>query len=161
MISQKRLHQILYYHPESGDFVWNEKTTSCVVVGRLAGTKNVLGYMQIRVYPRIYLSHRLAWFYVYGEWPKRIDHINRDKADNRIVNLRLATFAQNKQNVKAPRTNTSGVKGIRWYARYSKFHVQLRANGQRYHIGYFARLEDAQAACDAARRTLHGEFACA
>ena len=89
MITQEELKELLDYNPETGLFTWNvynnikNKTT--------AGTFND-GYIQIKIKQKIYQAHRLAWLYVYGEWPKgQIDHINGIRDDNRIENLRDVT----------------------------------------------------------------------
>jgi hypothetical protein len=97
-LSQSVVRETLSYSPETGEFVrlksgWSKR------VGMIAGTKDTYGYLQIKVNGRLYLAHRLAWIYMYGEWPEKgIDHRNGIRDDNRIANLRLADQAENSQN---------------------------------------------------------------
>ncbi len=92
-------------------------------------------------------AHRVAWVVYYGKWPKgQIDHINGDRADNRIGNLRDVNSSKNSRNSKMKSNNTSGHNGIYWYERYGKWQVSGGADGRKKHIGYFEDLEDAIAA---------------
>ena len=71
------------------------------------------GYKQIKIDGRMYLAHRLAWFYMTGAWPEHnLDHINRNRADNRWANLRLAPGTLNENNRSTPHNNTSGAMGV-------------------------------------------------
>jgi len=106
---------------------------------------------------QFYYGHRLAWWLHYGKWPTgEIDHINGNKSDNRIVNLRLATRGQNVDNRKKHRT---GPKGAFRFKRGPKWTAQIRHDGVKYHLGVFDDERIAhEAYCEAARR-LKGEFA--
>jgi HNH endonuclease len=84
-----------------------------------------------------------------------VDHVNGDQLDNRRCNLRLVTHAQNQQNRKQQRNNSSGFRGISWYPRYRKWQVLIWDNRHRIHLGYFTKLEDAVATYDAASRKYH------
>ena len=98
MITQSILASHLTYSPSSGLFTWNQQRGR-VKKGEIAGTVNSNGYTQIRINGRIYLAHRLAWLYVHGEFPKpMIDNVNRNRQDNKIQMLSLATKRQNAQN---------------------------------------------------------------
>lgn len=103
-------------------------------------------------------SARLAHFYMTGVFPEISDHIDGDGLNDRWSNLRECTHAQNSQNTKLRSNNTSGVKGVRWYARYGKWHAQVMANGVRFHIGYFFEREDAVRAYRKRASELFGEF---
>jgi hypothetical protein len=98
-LTAERLREILGYDPETGLFTRLVRTGR-IRAGEVAGTAHSRGYRSIVIDGRVYLSHRLAWLYVHGEWPpEQIDHINRNRADNRLVNLRAAKQSQN--NVRA------------------------------------------------------------
>lgn len=106
-----------------------------------------------------YAAHRLAWVYVHGIIPSNmIDHINGDKDDNRIANLREATSSQNQRNTVKKSTNKSGYKGVCWHKRQKKWQVSIRYDGKPHHIGYFDNVLDASNAYIIASNTFHGEF---
>ena len=94
-----------------------------------------------------------------GYLPKTIDHINGDKLDNRIENLRAATVGQNQHNRKTNANNTSGYKGVSWNKGCNKWLSQIKLEGKRIHLGYFDNLEEAAEVVRKAREELHGDFA--
>ena len=105
-------------------------------------------------------AHRLAWFFVYGEWPqKQIDHINGNKSDNRISNLRLATASQNLSNKGITKSNTSGYKGVSFNRTKKKWMASIKVNKKSINLGYFLTPEEASEAYKAAAIKHHGEFA--
>ena len=84
MLTQERLKELLHYDEETGLFTRKTRVASRMK-GTISGARHNKGYVQIMIDGDNYLAHRLAWFYVYGEWPKnQIDHINRIKTDNKI-----------------------------------------------------------------------------
>jgi hypothetical protein len=87
----------------------------------------------------------------------QIDHINGDRTDNRLENLREATNSENQYNSKTRKDNKLGIKGISCY-REGKYRAYTRDNGKKIHIGCFDTLEEAKAAYDKAASTIHGEF---
>ena len=147
------LRSILHYSPETGVFTWKVRTSTRVKAGDVAGSLDGHGYLQIKVCSRLYLAHRLAWLYTYGEWPKdQLDHINRNRLDNRIANLREVTNKQNHQNKSKPSNNTSGHTGVSWHKRDSKWQAQIAHNYKRIHLGFFATMEEALSARKAAEK---------
>lgn len=159
MVTQARLKELYDYNPETGLFTqrFNRRGT---FAGRIAGSVGQNGYIKIAVDQQHLMAHRLAWLYVHGEFPENVvDHINGVRSDNRIENLRACTHSQNLQNAKAPKRNTSGVKGVSKHPVTGRWKVTVTANGKNYHGGYFANLEDARIAVEAKRKELHGEFA--
>ena len=159
MLTQEYLKSVLNYDQETGIFTWKEKISDKIVIGKIAGSNNK-GYIQIRLNKKLYFSHRLAWLYVYGEFPKyMIDHINNNPADNRICNLREATNQQNQFNRKLSKANTSGIKGVCWSKQYNKWIARIRANGKRIYLGCFDNLEFAELVVKEARNKFHGIFA--
>ena len=163
MITAEELRSLYSYSPETGDFI---RLTSAYMnpAGSIAGTFDKDGYRQISIGPRkatkIYKSHRLAWLYMTGEWPKgHIDHINGNPSDNRWCNLREATPTQNVANAKRRKDNTSGFKGVCWYRKTKKWKAEIMISQKHIHLGYFDTPELAhQAYVDAAIKYF-GEFA--
>lgn len=118
------------------------------------------GYIRFRINKRLYGAHRMAWIYIYGVEPKSlIDHINGNKSDNRIVNLREATHSQNLHNAKRSSRNTSGVKGVSWVPQLGKWVGRIHFQYKKYVVGYFDDLESAESEMIEFRKNLIGEFA--
>ena len=146
-LTAEYLRSILHYDQETGIFTWKVSTSRRVRVGDVAGCSNGGGYLQIMVQSRLHLTHRLAWLYTYGEWPKdQIDHINRNRSDNRISNLREATHTQNARNMSKASNNTSGHPGVHWYSRDSKWLAHITHNYKQIHLGCFNTIEEALSA---------------
>ena len=118
------------------------------------------GYMQFEINGCKYLLHRVIFTLLHGFTPAFIDHINGDKSDNRIENLRNVTRAQNNRNSKRRKTSKSGVKGVSWYARERKWVVRLYIDGSNRFFGAFETLEEAQKIAENTRERLHGPYAC-
>lgn len=143
MLNQAQLKEKLSYDQDTGEFTWKiiQRGTR---KGSTAGSVNDQGYIIIRLNNVAYRAHRLAWLYVNGEFPTHeIDHVNGDRADNRLVNLRDVPRKENKKNVGKYITNLSGVNGVRWYAPLKKWHVQIQHNNLKIHVGYFTCLDTA------------------
>ena len=105
-------------------------------------------------------SHRLAWLYMTGEWPKGdLDHANMNKADNRWCNLREATNAQNGANRGIPTNNKSGFRGVSWAKRHRKWTAHIRAGRKQYTLGYYNAREEAALTYATYACGLFGEFA--
>jgi HNH endonuclease/AP2 domain len=151
----------LDFDPTSGFFKWklppiNRPELKGQIAGRLAHT----GYWNISINGQRFQAHRLAWLYVFGQMPvNEIDHVNGDRADNRIINLREATRQQNNWNISKPSHNTSDVKGVTWHKSHNKWQARIGLNGDNIHLGYFQNINDAQAAYSEASSRLHGKFA--
>lgn len=127
--------------------------------GDIATTSSGHGYLSIWVNGERYLAHRLAWFYVFKVWPSEcIDHINCDRKDNRILNLRIATKSQNNQNSKHRINNTSGHKGVTWHKRDKCWRVKCSVNGVNHDVGAYKNLSDAVLAYNAFAQNNHREF---
>lgn len=151
----KRLHEMLHYDLETGNFRWKQ-SRGRAASNSAAGTISGSGYIHIRLEGKIYQAHRLAWLYVYGEFPsKYIDHANRIKTDNRICNLREVTKSQNAQNTLVSKANTSGIKGVNWCKRDKKWRASIKLNGKFKSLGYFSDVKDAQLAYGLAAKTIH------
>lgn len=153
----------LRYEPDTGQFIWLVRKNSrggTVAPGKVAGTPKD-GYVQIKIEGQQWRAHRLAWLLMTGSLPdkgREIDHVNGDRSDNRWVNLREATRSQNATNSGLSKKNKSGVRGISWIKRDSKWDARIRVNGTLHLIGRFAEKEDAIRARKDAERRLCGEF---
>lgn len=150
-----RLRRLFSYDKDTGLFTWYE-ARSRVKAGSVAGSVNADGYLTICVDKSVYLAHRMAWAYVYGEWPALfVDHINGDSTDNRIENLRQVTHSQNQQNSKISAANTSGIRGVSRVASSGNWKAQIDVNGKRKVIGTFQTIEAAVAARKAEEAAHH------
>jgi hypothetical protein len=159
MITQSELLLQLRYDPETGDFVRLVRHRRWKA-GDKAGTLHSTGYVHIGINKKLYKAHRLAFLYMNGEWPKdEVDHINRDKSDNRWCNLREATRAQNMWNIGMYTTNTSGFKGVYWDKQYDTWRAEIHRNGKRVFSARFNTAEEAHAAYTSAACLVHREFA--
>ena len=143
-ITHSDLREQLDYVQDTGLFFW-KKAKSKIRVGNQAGSLHWRGYVAVYVSGHSYLAHRLAWFYVHGEWPTHgIDHINGNRADNRLVNLRDVTQKENMQNRRLPKKNrVEGMLGTHWNPRIKKWHATLCVDGKNKHLGLFATTEQA------------------
>jgi hypothetical protein len=161
------LHECFSYDPETGDLTWKErprehfqnsrgwKISNAAYGGKIAGTKCNRKHRSVGINGRLYRLHRVALAMVYGEWPNdQIDHINLDRTDNRITNLRLATNGENSCNRGAQSNNKCGYKGVSYQKAAGKYEAKV----SRVYLGLFPTAELAYAACCEARESLHGEF---
>lgn len=149
------------YDSDTGD-LYQIKSTGGKFAGSLAGWLCVNGYRYVSLNKRKYLAHRVIWCIVHGAWPtKDVDHINGERADNRIANLRLATRSQNLANQKISK-RSSGFKGVSWHKRAQKWMAYIGsphgAAGREY-LGLFEIQEEAHAAYMRAAKSRYGEFA--
>jgi len=156
-LTVERLRAAVHYDPVTGVFVWKESRARGARIGGSAGiASNGIGYARVGLDGRRYLAHRLAWFYVHGEWPENdIDHINRRRLDNRMLNLRQATRSENLQNKALSEKNTSGRKGVYWHKRAGKWLAQIKADGKHHYLGLFSDIELAARAYQLASVDLH------
>jgi hypothetical protein len=154
------LREYLAYDPETGELRWRKRPSNRVKVGDVAGTVNALGYVQIALQGNLMLVHRVVWAFMIGVWPKHeIDHVNGDPGDNRWLNLRSATRAQNQANKKMRSDNTSGFKGVTFHKGAGKWMSRIQHNGRYHYCGLHDTPEKAHEAYMSKAKTLFGEFA--
>ncbi len=144
-LTHETLTSFLDYNPTTGEFTWKISTKG-YTKNRKAISKTTQGYLCVGYKGKIYLLHRLAWFYVYKTLPLGlIDHINKDKTDNRICNLRLATYSENAQNTNRVK------KGF--YKNKNKYIARIKHNNKSIYLGsFFTELEAKQAYLEAKRK---------
>ena len=155
-VTAEELRKLISYDQLTGTFIWLIRPCKSVRVGDIAGcTEKRIGYITIGIMKRIYKAHRLAWLYVNDEWPQGlIDHINGNKADNRIANLRDVFADGNSQNVRKPnRRNKSGFMGVIWYQ--NKWRASMSVNGKSKWLGDYSTPEEAHQVYLSAKRKYH------
>jgi hypothetical protein len=154
MLTIERLKDLLHYDPETGIFTW-KVARSGTSIGQIAGSTNGDGYDQTQIDSVAHKNHRLAWFYMTGEWPEHtIDHIDCDRRNNRFANLRHATRVENMQNQRtAHSNNSSGFLGVSPFR--GKFVAHIKVNGKRIYLGEFKDPKTAHDAYLTAKRNLH------
>ena len=129
-----------------------------VMPGDIAGSYTQHGYVLIGVLKKRFFAHRLAWFFTHGIWPAaQLDHINGDRRDNRITNLREATNAQNQCNRKP--TARTGVKGVYKHSQSPGWTAEIKVGGKKHHIGLYPSILAAEVARGQAAAIFHGKFA--
>lgn len=165
-ISRNVVCELVCYNPEKGNFFWksrkpkwfddkNHSANRCCKVWntRFAGTEafrknHISGYKYGSFFGKNFLSHRLAWLIIYGVWPNEIDHINGNRTDNRIINLRDVTRSENMRNLSLSKANSSGIVGISKVQRDGTWLAQIGINGKVIRLGNYKSFEEA---CSARR----------
>lgn len=138
----ERLKQVLKYDSETGEFIWIHRDIDKKKIGKKASIVRSHGYLNICIDSVYYYTHRLAWMYVHGEMPNIIDHINGNKQDNKIINLRSVDQKINTQNVlKSRKHNTSGILGA--FKSLDKFQSRIKINGKDVYLGRFNTAQEA------------------
>lgn len=145
MTTVELLREMFRYEPVSGHLIWKAGKR----VGKRAGSQQGKGgYRHVRVGDKYMYEHRIAMLLTLGEIPEdiQIDHVNHDKGDNRLANLRFTTHTQNGRNVKKISTNTTGVTGVTFCKLTGKYQAQIHMNGKCKYLGQYDTLEEAATA---------------
>ena len=150
----------LSYDPESGIFTWIGHRCG-VMLGAAAGGLHSNGYIRIRVDGTSYFAHRLAFMFVFNRAPEgEIDHINRNRTDNRICNLRESSISENRSNaIRKSTQNTGRLKGC-YLNGSGSWVATIQKNKKQYNLGSFKTEKEAHEAYCKAAKELHGQFAC-
>lgn len=154
-LTSERLRELLHYEPATGVFTRLVQTSNRTHVGDIAGSISHYGYVEFQLAGKLRKAHRAVWLYVHGVWPAgEIDHIDGDRANNRLDNLRDVPPLSNQQNRRAPNSNnSSGFLGVS--PRRGKWKAQIRTDGTNRHLGTYQTPELAYAAYLKAKRELH------
>ena len=155
MLTYEKAHE-LFEIRDDGELIRKVSTGPNSKKGAIAGWVGVKGYRKIRLNGKNYLVHRIVWLMVHGKFAiDGIDHINGNKLDNRISNLREATNGQNLQNlIKAMSNNKLGLLGVRLH-KHGRFQARITLNGKVKYLGYFDTPEDAHDAYLKEKRKIH------
>ena len=157
MITQDRLKELVTYDPETGIFMRKVRTSNRVDMAKPMGTVDTYGYLWCSLDGKAFRLHRLAMIYVYGSVHYGdVDHINMDRKDNRISNLREVSRSVNMQNKHAASANNkTGYVGVCFDSRRNKYTAQIRINGKNTHLGMFDSPDIAHAEYVKAKRNFH------
>ena len=157
----ERLREVFGLDPETGVLRWRVKSSSYsrIEVGDLAGSPDSKGYLRVKLDGTRLLAHRVVFAMTHGYWPEYVDHVNGVETDNRPSNLRAANPLENSRNRRKSVANTSGVKGVTWHKRCSKWQATCKVNDRWHHLGLFTDLDAAAASVRAFREQHHGDFA--
>lgn len=152
MPTQETILELLHYTPETGEFRWRKRPRSYFGTDvawkkwntRFTGKPALCtlahnGYLYGAIFGENFSTHRVAWLYVHGEEPIEVDHINGDREDNRIVNLRNVSRKENCKNAAVQRNSVSGHKGLWWDKKFGKWHVRISTE----YLGRFDSFEKA------------------
>jgi hypothetical protein len=167
-ISISALQERFGYDPETGVVFFKNDVRSgrenrmlIARAGDRAGYVAPIGYRYVSFQKVRLLEHHVVWALMTGDWPrKQLDHINRQKADNRWENLRECNGVENAANTAKSSRNTSGFKGVSYFKPAKLWAAQIMYNGQKSHLGYYRTPEAAYEAYKAEHSKIHGEFSC-
>ena len=155
ILDARRAREILFID-EAGALRWRV-ARGVKKAGSMAGSLKADGYIDICIDKKTYRASRVVWLITHGEWPKLLlDHINRDRSDNRIENLREADYAQSSANRDIP-PGTLKLRGVTPHP-CGKYQAQIKHRGKGYYLGIFPTPEEAAAAYRTASERLHGDF---
>ena len=127
------------------NLIWKRPYSRKVKAGDVAGCVNKNGYIQVSVMNKLYLAHRVVWEMHNGDIPDgmQIDHINHDRIDNRIDNLRIVTNRVNSINSSIGANNRSGFNGVSWMRSKNKWRSRIMIHGVEVSLGLFDCFDDA------------------
>jgi hypothetical protein len=157
-LTADRARELLNYAPETGAFTWRVARQNGAKPGQAAGSRRH-DYMILRLDGVNYMAHRVAWLIVHGAWPDgEIDHVNGNKFDNRLANIRPVTHQGNAENKRRARAdNKLGVLGVHLDSRRKSrpYVASIRVDGKLKQIGAFASAEEAHRAYVQQKRQVH------
>lgn len=159
MLTYDEAHRLFIYDPETGVLTRRISTSHNAQAGMTVGTLDGKGYLHVSVKKKFYRVHRVCFLMAHGYLPDEVDHVDRDRTNNRQSNLRAAGRRQNAGNTRAPITNTSGFKGVSFSSHTGKWHAQIKVSGKQTYLGGYASPEDAARRYDMAARDHFGDFA--
>jgi hypothetical protein len=157
-LTQQILNDLFEYR--DGLLFWKVDRRGNKIKGKQASRfKKSNGYHEVTISKKKYYAHRVIFMMFHGRWPEQIDHIDGDRSNNVLSNLREANNAQNNRNTGLRSTNMSGFKGVSYYKSNRKFIAKITVNYKSIHLGCFPTAQDAHEAYKKAALELHGDFA--
>jgi hypothetical protein len=155
-LTQERLKQVLDYDPETGVFTWKSGVKKHLLNKQAGCHRKKDDCVVIGIKRKSYLAHHLAWLFVYGDWPKHeIDHINQNRSDNKIANLRDVDHRTNCQNYRIATKNNKNSKLLGAAYRDGRYYSRIRVGNKRITLGSFATAKEAHEAYVVAKRQHH------
>ena len=155
ILTQDRLKELFIYDCESGTFTRRINIANRFA-GEISGSVAMNGYLRIRIDDKYYYSHRLAWLYMNGNFPEKCtDHIDGNRKNNSISNLRMANHSENHENIPSKTNNFSGLRGAYYDHKSKRYYSKIQKFGKYTHLGGFGTAEEAHAAYVEAKRKLH------
>lgn len=143
-ISYSEAMELFKYNPDTGELFWNKTVNSRAKKGKAIDNISENGYIQFQYLGKKYYAHRIIYFICNGTYPKEfVDHIDGNRSNNKRDNLRAVSKLENHKNMKKPKTNTSGVIGVTWCKRDSKWMSQIKVEQKAINLGRFAEFSDA------------------
>nr|DAX35480.1 MAG TPA: endonuclease [Caudoviricetes sp.] len=143
--TQALMKKFFFYNPRTGELICRlpiyQKN-----IGEVFGHPNTDGYLVGNIGSKSYLVHRLIWLYVYGYLPNQIDHIDHNKANNRITNLRDVSNTENQKNCSVSKNSSTGVNGVSLHKPTGKYRAYVMVNKKQIHLGLFETLDEAKQA---------------
>lgn len=136
------INKCMEYDRHTGLFTWKKPFSNKVKTGQVAGHMEKQGYWVVKIKGKRYKAHRVAMAISgFNIDNNQVDHINGNRADNRLCNLRLVTHSKNQQNQTIPKNNTSGVIGVYWIKSIKKWNPLIKLNGKTFNLGYYSDKE--------------------
>jgi len=157
MIRKQLLNELFDY--KDGVLYWKAPRSNRLKIGQKAGTVAKDKRERINVCGKLLLTHRIIFAMHHDYWPQYVDHIDCDKSNNKIENLRETTIHQNQWNKHLDCRNTSGIKGVSFDKRRNKWVAEIRNHNKKIFLGRFNNVAEAEKTVKIAREQIHGEFA--
>lgn len=156
-ITQDLVKHLFEYR--DGILYWKNPTATRVKQGQAAGRIGKRGYLDTNINYKKYKNHRIIFLMFNGYLPEIVDHIDNNRLNNRIENLRAATMSQNLHNAKLSKSNKSGVKGVSWEKNRKAWKAEVVVNGATKRVRGMQSLELAELVVQELRQIHHGEYA--
>lgn len=146
MLTQELLKETFAYNKDTGDLFWiNSRKNNAIKAGSKAGYINKIGYVEIRLFKNTLTAHRIIALMEGFNIPEgyEIDHINHNRADNRLENLRVVSVQDNQRNTKIRSTNTSGFNGVHYLKKQKVWRAVIYVDKKPIALGHFKNIDDA------------------
>lgn len=145
-LNQELVKKLFDYKEDetSSYLIWKISNSNRIKIGKIAGPfHKSSGYYRVEIDSKKYYLHRIIFLWHHGFLPKYVDHIDKNKLNNKISNLRETTSQNNNRNRSQYKNTSSGIKGISWHKSKFKWEAQIRIDNKLYHLGRYDKFEDA------------------